>query len=204
VVCASDRLPEPWRGRLVALCARVPQVALRFLPPMDVLAAQARAFGELGVELADAVRFRLDDDCVFADFVRLLRRAARALRGFPRFAVSVPDVLLSVTTGPHRGVRTWQAPFLSAGAAIRHPSRSIYGFGHFALPQRLPALTLPGHHALVTQDGANDSARSIGGRVGQLRPVDDEALRAILQRDLPFLGSEGLAVVGLSGAPGGS
>lgn len=57
IVLASELMPEPYKKKLMSLCGTVPQVKLRFLPPMDVPTAQHLAFKEFDLKYNE-VRLR--------------------------------------------------------------------------------------------------------------------------------------------------
>ena len=78
----------------------------------------------------------------------------------PIFAVSLRGVMYCSVGGQNAGTYHWPVAFMSAGAAIRHPSKSIYEFGHFSMAQRFPSITVPGRLALVTHTGTNDTRLS--------------------------------------------
>ncbi|MFN4061189.1 MAG: glycosyltransferase [Paracoccus hibiscisoli] len=77
VVMTGPDLPEPWLGRLRALCDRVPQLRLSLVPPMDYHLQACRAAVAPHVDPgADVIgHFRHDDDdAVAVDYVEAARR----------------------------------------------------------------------------------------------------------------------------------
>ncbi|MEI4488450.1 glycosyltransferase [Frigidibacter sp. MR17.14] len=200
LVLASELMPEPWRGRLVALCRRHPQVVLRFSPPATAADAQKAAFAEMGLKLGEVLQFRLDDDdALHAGFIDGLRRGTEATWQAERaFAASFRGVMYCVRGGATAGIHHWPVDFFSAGAALRHPSKSVYEFGHFALKDRFKHVILEGHLALVTNNGLNDTSMTplMMQRRG-LVPMTPEAVEAAVARDFPFLDVTGRWLAGM-------
>lgn len=197
LVVSSDRMPERYRARLEAICRGVEQVVLRFLPPIHVSEAIHQAAPDIGLDLADTVQFRLDDDdCVSRDYIRRLRRHAACMWRNAHFAVSFPSIFYCITDGPTEGIYNWYSPFFSAGAAIRHSSRTIFDYGHYAIPTRLVAVTDPHFPNIVTHRGDNDTPRhapEILRKRGMSKASRSDVERA-LERHFDYLTTEGLAL----------
>lgn len=204
VVLASSLMPEVYQDRLEALCAQVPQVMLRYFPAIPVSRAQDLAFEELGIRFRKTLQFRLDDDdCICADYVETMRtHVSPRINKREIFAASLTGVMFSVRHRPAPEVYNWPVAFFSAGAALHHPKRSIFRYGHFALPQRFPHLTLPRGMALVTHDGTNDTrlpTEKRKKRRGMTRMTGNE-IRTARARFFPFLTETGLRSAGLATA----
>lgn len=202
LVCASDRMPETYQQRLLDITRTVPQVRVRFFSETDVISAQTEFFKAEGLDLANCVQFRLDDDdCLFRDYVERLRHYAEQTRDNTAFGFSFSDLIYSALNHPQGGVFHWHCPFLAAGAAIRHPRRSIYGFGHFAIPRRLPSVVVPGFYSLVTHRGNNDTKPVflLPHAKAAMTRIQDAELTRIVARDLSYLDAKGLEVAGLVG-----
>ncbi|MFT4012724.1 MAG: glycosyltransferase [Paracoccus sp. (in: a-proteobacteria)] len=200
VVLASEQMPATYRARLDAICAAVPQVRVFYFGTTAVDEAQCVAFDRIRASFADTLQFRLDDDdCLCAEFVALLRQHASPLMtGDEPFSVSVAGVLYSVLNGQQKGIYRWPVSFMSAGTAVRHPTKSVYSFGHFALGRRFRSVIITGHQALVTNNGNNDTSISpeIMRKRGMVRMRDDEVRPEIL-RDFAFLTPAGMKAAGL-------
>lgn len=197
LVLSSDRMPQVYRRRLEQICAGVAQVELRFVAPMHVSDAIQALAPELGVDLPDTVQFRLDDDdCVSKDFIRRLRRHASGLWRNAHFAVSFSSLYYCVTDGPTEGIYNWYSPFFSAGAAVRHSTRTVFDYGHYKIPQHLVSITDPHFPSIVTHRGDNDTPRheamTLRKRGMSIAP-DSDVLRA-WQRHFSYLSPEGLAL----------
>lgn len=197
LVISSDRMPPVYRQRLEDICRSVEQVVLRFLPPIHVSEAIQQVAAEIGLPLADTMQFRLDDDdCVAKDYIRRLRRHAVCMWRNGHFAVSFPSIFYCVTDGPTGGIYNWISPFFSAGACIRHSTRTIFDYGHYAIPTRLVAVTDPHFPNIVTHRGDNDTPRhapEILRKRGMRLASPDEVRRAI-ERHFDYLTPEGLAL----------
>lgn len=201
IVLASKLMPDEYKDRLKALCDDVPQVVLRFFPITAVHHAQHHVFRELGLKYSDTLQFRLDDDdCVCANFIALMReRAVERMSTDDIFVASIRGVMYSSTGGNQSGVYNWPVDFMSAGAAIRHPSKSIYQFGHFNMGKRFPAVIIEGGMALVTHNGTNDTSFTPAfiRRRGMIAMKPEEVNTAIRDH-FPFLTNDGKRIAGLS------
>lgn len=203
VVMASSLMPEADQDRLEALCAQVPQVVLRYFPAMKVETAHDVAFEELRIRHRDTLQFRLDDDdCVCADYIEVMREHTAPLMATrDTFAASLTGVMYSVVNRPKPVVYDWPVAFFSAGAAMRHHKRSIFRFGHYALPKRFPHVAVPRGMALVTHDGTNDTGppsqvRKQRRGMTEMMPAQ---ISAAQQRFFPFLTETGKRIAGLTG-----
>lgn len=197
LVLSSDRMPREYRQELERICKDVAQVELRFIAPMHVAEAVTMLAPELGVDLPNTVQFRLDDDdCVSQDFIRRLRRHAAGLWRNAHFAISFSSLYYCVTDGPTEGIYNWYSPFFSAGAAVRHSTRTVFDYGHFKIPQHLVSVTDPHFPCIVTHRGDNDTprheAQTLRKRGMVKAPPED--IRRAWERHFSYLGPEGLAL----------
>lgn len=202
IVLASELMPAIYRDRLQALCDAVPQVVLRFFGVSTAKDAQQAVFRELRIRYPDVLQFRLDDDdCLCLDFVALMRQHCQPkMTQEPAFAASLAGAIYSVTGGEGAGVYYWPITFLGVGAAVRHPSKSIFEFGHFALAKRFPTVLIPDRLALVTHNGTNDTnftPQWIERR--GLRRLAPAQINQAVARDFPFLTDTGKSLAGLDG-----
>lgn len=159
IVLASELMPEVYRKRLEKLCSDVPQVTLRYHPNIRVHVAQQNTFDEMGLDFNDTIQFRLDDDdCVCVDFIETVKwHLAPLMDRDLIFVASLRGVMFAVTGGEADGVYHWPVEFLGAGTLMRHPSRSIYAFGHHSMAKRFTSIVIPDKLALVTHSGVNDT-----------------------------------------------
>ncbi|SHJ25257.1 glycosyltransferase [Wenxinia saemankumensis] len=199
LVVSSDRMPAPYRRRLKEICDPVPQVVLKFVPSMHVTEVVKAHVAETKLALADCVQFRLDDDdCVASGYIRQLKRHARALWGNRAFGISFSRNYYCVTDGPTEGIYDWPCPFFSAGAAIRHPAKTVFEFGHFAIPSRFVSVVDPHVPNIVTHRGDNDTPRHSAQvlRRRGMKPAKEARIRADIDAHFAFLGRRGLALCG--------
>lgn len=197
LVVSSDRMPREYRVQLERICAAVEQVELRFVAPMHVSDAITMLAPELGVELPDTVQFRLDDDdCVSKDFIRRLRRHASGMWRNAHFAVSFSSLYYCVTDGVTEGIYNWYSPFFSAGAAVRHSTRTVFDYGHYKIPQHLVSVTDPHFPCIVTHRGDNDTPRHEAQTLRKrgMSLASEADVRRVHERHFSYLGPEGLAL----------
>ncbi|MEM7521750.1 MAG: glycosyltransferase [Pseudomonadota bacterium] len=122
----GDELPEPWRGRLVALLDTVPQI-------VPVFAPEGQNLGQLCAEVIAAhqdgtsdvlAQYRLDDDdAISVDFVEKLRGA------FPRLAPfyeADQRICLDFSRGFVMDARTADLDFIPISARQWAPGLVIY------------------------------------------------------------------------------
>lgn len=201
LVISSDRMPSRYRDRLVAICAEVPQVTLRFYPPVHVTTAQKEMMEELGLPLADSIQFRLDDDDgISVDFILRARRIASSLWPHVHFGMSFAQHLYCVTDGDTAGVYEWFSPFLGTGAFVRNRTKSVFEFAHYAIPRRMLSVTEPGCPNIITHSGLNDTPRhseAILRKRGMVR-VAPVSLQRVFKRHFPYLSKRGLGLCGIA------
>lgn len=200
LVLASELMPRQYRDRLKDICARFPQVELRFFGLIDVGDAQIQVYRELKLRLADTIQFRLDDDdCVCVDYIEQLKAHAQPMLESPEpFAISLGGVLYCATVGTVPATYHWSVKFLAAGLALKHDTRSIFGFGHFALERRFRSCIIPDRLALVTHSGINDTTFTpeIAKKRGYVLLNEDEITER-LERNFPFLSLKAKKLIGL-------
>jgi len=198
VVLSSAAMPRPWQERLRALCATVPQVRLVFSEAGDVGSALAPLLTGLAQGDGPAVQFRLDDDdCLCADYIAHLARAARAMRDYGPFAFSLPRALLVAHyAGAAPQYCEFVRPFHAAGAAARlsQPARSIFAFGHYALMRRFPALVDHRPFGSLQLKFQGHDSRIVAPRPGSgVTAMAEADFHAQLARHFPFLDQADLA-----------
>ncbi|WP_298802691.1 glycosyltransferase [uncultured Lentibacter sp.] len=170
VLMLGERLPEPWRSRVLELVQDVAQVKPVFLPEgqnhMEACTALMRDHRDLSADVV--VEFRLDDDdAVACDFVAQLRGLYRQLRPIykanKRVAVDFCRGFLfrceadgGVSYLPVEA-RLW-TPALALYLPPDHP-RSLLNYPHMRTWRTMPVLSLNKRPMFVRggHDG-NDSA----------------------------------------------
>lgn len=200
LVLASEMMPQHYRDRLEDICARIPQVVLRFFGLSSVGEAQMRVYRELRLKLADTIQFRLDDDdCLCADYIEQLKAHAQPMLDSPEpFAISLGGVLYCATVGNTPATYHWPVRFLAVGLALKHDTKSIFGFGHFALEQRFRSCIIPDRLALVSHSGINDTTFTpeMAKRRGFVL-LDEGQIAERLAQNFPFLTARAKVLVGL-------
>ncbi len=199
IVLTSQAMPEVWRARLGALCARLPQARLIISGAADVGAALRPVLHELSQKGARRlIQFRLDDDdCVPVDYIARLARAAVVMRDYPAFAFSLPRALVMTRYGDLAPLHyELSRPFHAAGAAaaLSRPGLSIFAFGHYGLMRRFPALTDPAPHGSLQLKIDGHDSRALTPRTEPgLTPLDPAAFGRALAAGFPFLDQQVLA-----------
>ena len=202
IVLASEMMPLEYRQRLEEICAAVPQVTLRFFGMIDAASAQKQVYRELNLSLDKTIQFRLDDDdCVCIDFVEQLKaQAEQMLASDDPFAISLDSTLYCALTEGVPETYHWPIKFFSAGAALKHDKKSIFGFGHFALERRFRSSVIANRMSLATHNGNNDTpfTPEIARQRGCIRLNDDEIAER-LATNFPFLSETAKSLAGLPG-----
>lgn len=207
-VMSSNAMPEEYRERLVALCARTTTLRPFFLEPMPVVQAQRQVVDELGIDWAGMLQFRLDDDdCLFHRFIETTRAHGRRLASLPGFGISYPNVLVSVAYSDHDPVTylRW-APFMSCGLSLRHPAKSVFSWiQHKHVPRYMVSVTDPNFHPYMTHRDDNDrrpydlNAKRAEG----LMDIGPAKLARIMRTQYAYIGPEGGRILGQMPVPEG-
>lgn len=201
LVLSSDLMPEEYKVRLQTLCDTVPQAILRFFPITTVREAQRAVCDDYGIDYATTLQFRLDDDdCVCDDYIAKMRaETAAKMQGDSIFVVSVRGVMYSSMMGTQDGVYDWPVDFFSVGTGIRHPSKSIYQFGHFGMATRFANVVIKDRLSLVTHNGTNDTqlTADLLKRRGMV-PLSNAEVDENVAKFFPFLTQEARDLAGLN------
>lgn len=203
LVVSSDRMPEPYKERLRAICGGVEQIKLRFSPPAPISAVLSEMLDELGIHSPDSLQFRLDDDdCVSQHFIGQMRRHANSLWDVANFGISLSNHFYCILNGPARGVYKWNCAFLGTGSAVRTRNHSIFSFGHFAIPRRMVCITDPFFPNIITHNVGNDTATPPEATLKQrgMTRVEPKELALTIRRNFGFLDKSGLALCGFDRA----
>ncbi|ARO14639.1 hypothetical protein BVG79_01293 [Ketogulonicigenium robustum] len=201
IVLASTRMPQIYQDRLRALCARVPQVELRFFDTTSAGDAQRKVFKSLGLQFSNVLQFRLDDDDAISQrFVANMRRAAGDFAGSDKpFVITNARALYVAAAGNGQGAYDWPVTFLAAGLALRHPKKSVYEFGHFGMEQRFEHAVVDDNLSLVTHHGLNDTSFSPDrARKRGMQLLAPQAVAEIVADQFSFLSRGALALMHLA------
>lgn len=196
VVLVGEDFPEPWRSRMEAHAARIPQMVVEYAPPIHHREACSAALAKYVDPSAEVViQFRQDDDDgVATDFVQRLRRDYRKSKGiFRERGLMALDYNLGMNLHSKDGglkIVPRYHSFLGAAFAVC----TVPGDGHYVLDyyhniiwQQMASVTFPDSYMWVRgSHGTNDS-----GKVPENWKIekDPAKLRQILRKrfriDLP-------------------
>lgn len=206
IVLLGEDFPQPWRARMQALVADVPQIKLDHAPPREhrVVCAEAMA-RHIDADAQIVAEHRLDDDdAVAVDFVAQLRRAAYRLTRFQRAEGLVgvdfcKGVLLSVARGKvtpsPRMAQLW-TPALAV-LSPQGEARHILDWPHHKLWKNMPVVSLCEEVMFLRGQHDTNDSKILPAKDGF--PVPEDGWDALLQRrfsiDLPAFRA---AVAGLS------
>lgn len=151
-IMASQDMPEPYKTRLEASVAEVPQIRVCYSDVPNILHAFRPVVKELTAKLTEnSVHFRMDDDdAIGADLIANLRKMARHAE---------PGTLLSLPRGfhlfSHKG-RPYLLPkveaFIAIGFAfVNAPDsmRNPYASAHQKAFHRVPSMMEPRPHSYI-------------------------------------------------------
>lgn len=162
-------LPEPWRGRVLALIADVPQVEARFAPegqPHQAICHEVFQTARRAGKRPVTAEFRIDDDdAVAVDFVARAREAFAQLEGLyedaGKLVVDFSRGFVLYTWPEGVSVKAVSARYWGCGLMMFFPTKgkeSIPNFHHARMWKRLPVLSLPRRPMFVRgAHGQNDS-----------------------------------------------
>lgn len=194
LVISSDRMPEPMKKELRALCASVPQIQLYFASEPTLGDALAPILSALAKEAGrPVVQFRLDDDDGLPQhFIRNLRGHAQRLAGFDRFGISFSRGMMCKLEPESAPVPLlFNLPFLGAGCAVRltDPSRCIFAMGHYQIPRRMTVIQdFDNAGAFVLRWVASDSTELKLDRLPrEIERLSDARARDMIAQDYPWL-----------------
>jgi Putative rhamnosyl transferase len=169
VVLVGEDLPEPWRARMEAHAARIPQLVIEYAPPIHHRKACADALARHVDPAAEAIiQFRQDDDDgVATDFVQRLRRDFRKSRGvFKERGLMALDYNLGINLHDKDGALSLVPryhSFLGAAFAVcTRPGDGNYvlDFYHNIIWQQMASVTFPDDFMWARgAHGTNDSGK---------------------------------------------
>ncbi|WP_322866805.1 glycosyltransferase [Aquicoccus sp. G2-2] len=169
IMVMGQGLPEPFRKRVLALIARVPQIVPRFLPEglahQQVCLDEMRLARQAGV--AAVAEFRIDDDdAVAVDFVARTRAQFAALRELfeaeGKLALDFNRGFILKTNADGVNVLPVVARYWTPGLVIFLPGdspQSLLNFHHARMWKRVTMLCWPRQPMFVRgAHGQNDSS----------------------------------------------
>lgn len=196
IVVIGDQLPQPYRDRLEALLADIPQAALQAYPPkahrpvMKQIINSVRRFDD-----EPSLQFRMDDDdAVAVNFVERLRAVATDLRAFSaRHNILAIDFNQGYIARPGpEGIDATPTKTAYQTAALALMTKpqvklSIMNFSHVKMPLNMPTVTMTGEDMLVRGHNAtNDSrqgARTKEVKLSPLTPTEEAHFKTTFNID---------------------
>ncbi len=181
LIVIGQHMPEPWLGRLKALCAPIPQIKIVPCAPLKHrLALQLAIQDELGEARPESLQFRLDDDdAMGVDFIKLARsvarRSGRLRRRQPRTAIEFNTGYSATLSASGIIAEDVISSFWACGLAVHFAEgddKTIMNFGHHKLHHIMPSIIHPRPAMYIRAKHAdNDSAAKFRPR--RLKPLSD-------------------------------
>lgn len=182
LVVIGDTLPAPYRARLEALLADLPQAVIAAYPPRRHRQVMQQAINAVRVfDGAPCLQFRMDDDdAVGVRFVERLRAVARDVAPLATrhktLAIDFNQGYV-VRPGP-TGLATapTKNPYTTAGLGILIQPRvrlSVMNFAHMKVAQNMPTVTITGEDMILRgHNDFNDSRQKANVRPVALTLLD--------------------------------
>ena len=192
LIVIGDSLPAPYRDRLEAAVADMPQAIVTARPPGPHRKVMQAAINEVREPTDMAcLQFRMDDDdAVAVDYVARLRETAHELGAFAlkerHVAIDFNQGFLARPSAKGLAVAPTQAPYFTAALALMirgDLDLSVMNFSHVKLPQKMPTVTLTGEDMLIRGfNDHNDSRMRRAAKGPELTALDDTLRRHIRDR----------------------
>lgn len=192
VVVIGDSLPDPYRRRLEALLADMPQAMIQSHPPEQHRPIMKRIINSVRVDdNAPCLQFRMDDDdAVAIDFVERLRSVAGDVQD-----LAARDNLLAIDFNRGfivrpgaQGVAAVETavPYQTAGLAMMVAPTSrltIMNFAHHKLGEKMTTVTLTDSIMMLRgHNDYNDSRQGPSAKPHKLTPMDDAGEKVLRDR----------------------
>lgn len=190
IVVVGESMPAPYRTRLEALLADIPQAVIQARPPKRHRAIMKELINDVRGPDVTCLQFRMDDDdAVSVDFVQRLRQVAGDVK-----KMSKRDGMLAidfnrgfiVRPGPD-GIKAVEtaAPYHTAALALMLSPKShqtIMNFAHHKLAERMTTVTLTNTPAMLLRghNDFNDSRQGPNTKAYKLALMD-QAGEALLR-----------------------
>ncbi|MFD0859189.1 putative rhamnosyl transferase [Roseovarius aquimarinus] len=181
LIIIGPNMPEPWMGRLKALCADVPQIRIVPCEPLKHrLALQIAIQDELGAARPESLQFRLDDDdAMGVDFVEqarsVARRSGRLRRRQPRTAIEFNSGYSATLSAEGIIAEEVISSFWACGLAVHFAEgddKTIMNFGHHKLHHVMPSIIHP-HPPMYIRAKHADNDSEAKFRPRRLKPLTD-------------------------------
>ncbi len=181
LIVIGQHMPEPWLGRLKALCAPIPQIKIVPCAPLKHRhALQLAIQEELGEARPESIQFRLDDDdAMGVDFVELARsvarRSGRLRRRQPRTAIEFNTGYSATLSADGIIAEDVISSFWACGLGVHFAQgddKTIMNFGHHKLHHIMPSIIHP-HPAMYVRAKHADNDSAAKFRPRRLKPLSD-------------------------------
>lgn len=184
LILIGDQLPGPYRDRLQALVADMPQAVITERPPQQHRKVCQEVINEVRQDTGEpCLQFRMDDDdAVACVYVERLREAGADLRKLSRrhrhLAIDFNQGYIARPGPDGIAAAPTNAPYTTAALAfMMKPSvkLSVMNFAHAKVAQNMPTITFTGEDMLVRgHNDFNDSRQKPGVKPVDLDPLSPE------------------------------
>lgn len=184
LVVVGDSLPAPYRARLEALLADMPQAVILSRPPGPHRQVMQEAINAVRRFDGDAcLQFRMDDDdAVACTYIERLRQAAYDVLPMAarhrHIAIDFNQGYIVHPTADGLAVAPTNVPYTTAALALMFQPDlrlSVMNFAHMKVAQKMPTVTFTGQDMLIRgHNDYNDSRQKPGVQAPRLRPLDAE------------------------------
>lgn len=193
-VITSTALPEPWRDRLAALCARSDAIRLTVTDSTALSDVTQPILDDLQARHGNVLQFRLDDDDAIANhYVELVHDWARRMQGIPTYGLTFTDGLMA---GAYPGEHVWHAkysrPFQSCASIIKFEKshKCVVDVAHFGIRHKFTNIQDRGNIGAFMLKWPSDSRRLAEGEVPEyLERIGRARFERICERHFPHLQS---------------
>ena len=181
LIVIGDSLAAPWRARLEALVADLPQARIVERPPGPHRQVMQEVINSARRPKGPCLQFRMDDDdAVAVTYIEKLRAAARDVRGLLRnhrhIAIDFNQGFIARPSAEGIAATPTQVPYTTAALALMFPQDvplSVMNFAHAKVGQRMPTVTFSGEDMLIRgHNDFNDSRQKPGVKPVKLAPLD--------------------------------
>ncbi|OWU68711.1 putative rhamnosyl transferase [Marinibacterium profundimaris] len=180
-IVIGEDLAAPFRARLEALVADMPQARILPRPPGPHRQVMQEAINSVRRAKGPSLQFRMDDDdAVAVTYVETLREAARDVRGLLRrhrhLAIDFNQGYIARPSAEGIAAAPTQVPYTTAALALMFREDvplSVMNFAHAKVGRRMPTVTFSGEDMLVRgHNDFNDSRQKPGVKPVKLTPLD--------------------------------
>jgi len=182
VVVIGDSLPRPYRDRLEAALADMPQAVIKVCPPGPHRKVMQQAINDVRRFDGDAcLQFRMDDDdAVACTYVQRLREAAMDVLPMAsrhrHIAIDFNQGYIAQPSASGLDIAPTNEPYTTAALALMFQPDlrlSVMNFAHKKVGQKMPTVTFAGEDMLIRgHNQYNDSRQKAGVQTPRLSRID--------------------------------